>query len=457
MATVTRENVALLTDRITVELTKNDYYPAFEKALKTYSKKATIPGFRPGMVPMGHVKKMFGASVFTEEILRTAEKEINAYLDQEKPEIFAQPLPTDDNAELVSKLDMNAPGTYQFHFEIGLRPSFTIAAPAQANIKRKRVTVTDDMVTSEVTRLQTRFGNMTEPETVSSDEQVLNVTFHEADANGQVVEAGITKDNSLLVSYFAESFRPQLNGLKVNDQISLTLDEAFEAKEKEWLIGDLGLKDAPDAGAIKWSVVITKIGLVEKRELNEEFFNQLFPGKAIATEAEFRQAVKEDIEKYYLQQGRGQVQDELYHYLLNNTHMEFPTDFLKRWLQNGGEKPKTAEEVEAEFPAFINSLKWTLISDEIAREKQIQVMPEELRDFAKHQMMGYMGVTQLDESTAWLDSYVDRMMQDRKYIDQLYHQVRTEKLFGWAESEVVNFADEWVSVEAFSANSHTHE
>ena len=452
MATVTRENVALLTDRITVELTKNDYYPAFEKALKTYSKKATIPGFRPGMVPMGHVKKMFGASVFNEEVLRTAEREINGYLDREKPEIFAQPLPTDDNAELVSKLDMNNPGTYQFHFEIGLRPSFNIAAPAQATIKRKRVTVTNEMVSNEVARLQTRFGNMTEPEAVSSDEQVLNVNFVQVDADGNEVENGVSKDNSLIVSYFAESFRPQLSGLKVNDTITLTLDGAFEAKEKEWLISDLGLKETPDAGALKWAVTITKIGLVEKRELNEDFFNQLFPGKAIATEAEFRQAVKEDIEKYYLNQGRGQVQDELYHYLLNNTQMEFPTDFLKRWLQNGGEQPKTEEEVEAEFPSFINSLKWTLISDEIARDKQIQVMPEELRDFAKNQMMGYMGVTQLDESNAWLDSYVDRMMQDRKYIDQLYHQVRTEKLFGWAESEVANFEDEWVSVEDFQGN-----
>lgn len=456
MATVTRNNVGLLTDRITVQLTKEDYYPAFEKALKNYGKKANVPGFRPGMVPMGHIKKMFGSSVFTEEILRTVEKEINGYLEKERPEIFGQPLPTDDNAETVRQLDMNLPSDYSFSFEIGLRPDFTVASLPSATIKRRKVAVTDEMVSEEVSRLQTRYGNMTEPEAVASEEHVLNVTFNEADASGNLVEGGISKDNSLLVSYFAEAVRPQLMGLKKDDSITVTIDEAFDAKEREWIIGDLGLGEVADAGSKSFKITLTKIGFVEKRELNEEFFNQLFPGKAIATEAEFRNAVKEDIEAYWANQTRSQVQDEIYHYLIDHTNIEFPADFLKRWLEQGGEKPKTAEEVEKEFPSFLNSLKWSMISDKLMQENQVSVQPEELRDFAKRQMMGYMGVTTLDESTAWLDSYVDRMMQDRKYIDQMYNQLMTDKLFTWAEGQVTNFQDELVSVEEFTAKQHHH-
>ncbi|HSC54339.1 MAG TPA: trigger factor [Phnomibacter sp.] len=456
MATVTRANVGPLTDRLTVTLTREDYYPAFEKALKNYSKKANVPGFRPGMVPLGHVKKMFGASVYADEVLRTVEKEINGYLDKEKPEIFAQPLPTDDNAATVRQLDMNQPAEYSFGFEIGLRPPFTVASPAAATIKRRLVKVTEEMISEEVTRLQSRYGNMQEPETVNNDKCVLNVTFTEVDAAGNAVEGGVTKDNSLLVSYFAEAVRPQLSGLKKDDSITITIDEAFEAKEKEWVIGDLGLAEVADAGSKKFKVTITKIGFVENRELNEEFFNQLFPGKAIATEAEFRQAVKEDIEGYWANQGRSQVHDEIYHYLIDNTSIEIPTDFLKRWLQTGGEKPKTAEEVEAEFPSFTNSLKWTMISDKLMQENKLSVEQEELREFAKHQMMGYMGVTQLDESTAWLDSYVDRMMSDRKYIDQMYNQLMTDKLFTWAAAQVTNFKDEEVTAEEFTAQQHHH-
>ena len=448
--------MGLLTDRITVQLTKEDYYPAFEKALKNYGKKANVPGFRPGMVPMGHIKKMFGSSVFTEEILRTVEKEINGYLEKERPEIFGQPLPTDDNAETVRQLDMNLPSDYSFSFEIGLRPDFTVASLPAATIKRRKVAVTDEMVSEEVSRLQTRYGNMTEPETVASEQHVLNVAFQEADAAGHLVEGGISKDNSLLVSYFAEAVRPKLMGLKKDDSIILTIDEAFDAKEKEWIIGDLGLNEVADAGSKSFKITLTKIGFVETRELNEEFFNQLFPGKAIATEAEFRNAVKEDIEAYWANQSRSQVQDEIYHYLIDNSHIEFPTDFLKRWLQQGGENPKTAEEVEKEFPSFLNSLRWSMISDKLMQENQISVQAEELRDFAKRQMMGYMGVTTLDESTAWLDSYVDRMMQDRKYIDQMYNQLMTDKLFTWAEGQVTNFQDELVSVEEFTAKQHHH-
>ncbi|MCU0334437.1 MAG: trigger factor [Chitinophagaceae bacterium] len=457
MATVTRENVGLLTDKLTVHLSKEDYYPAFEKALKNYSKQANVPGFRKGMVPLGHIKKMMGASVYSDEVLRTVEREINGWLEKERPEIFAQPLPTADNADAVRQLDMNLPGDYQFSFEIGLKPAFEVADLTKATIQRRLVKVTEEMVTEEVGRLQTRYGNMTEPEAVSSDEQVLNVTFTEVDAEGTELADGISKTNSLLVSYFAESFRPQLQGLKKDDSVTLTLDEAFEAKEKEWLTGDLGLTDVADAGSKRFKLTITKIGLVEKRELNEEFFNQLFPGKAIATEAEFRAAVKEDIEAYWANQGRGQVHDEIYHYLLNNTAIELPEDFLKRWLQSGGEKPKTAEEVEKEFPSFRNSLKWTLISDKLMMENQLNIDPAELREFAKRQMMGYMGVTALDDSTAWLDSYVDRMMQDRKYVDQTYNQLMTDKLFVWAETKVTNFSNKEMSVEEFTAEQHHHQ
>src|SRR4051794_21526469 len=107
MATVTRENLGLLNDKLTVKITREDYYPTFEKAIKDYSKKANIPGFRKGMVPPGMVKKMYGASIFYDEVLRTVEKEIQDYLSKEKPDIFAQPLPM--NADLRN-LDMNQPG-----------------------------------------------------------------------------------------------------------------------------------------------------------------------------------------------------------------------------------------------------------------------------------------------------------------------------------------------------------
>jgi len=456
MATITRENIGLLTDKLNVTLEKNDYYPNFEKALKNYAKKANVPGFRKGMVPLGVVKKMYGSSVFTDEVLRTLEKEVTAWMERERPAIFGQPLPTNDNAATLAQLNMNEPGDFTFSFELGLQPNVVPANLATASITRRRVLATAAMVDEEIDRMQTRYGNMREPEAVDNDDNVLNLTFTETDADGNPLEGGITKDNSVLVKYFAESLRPQLNGLKVNDTLDIVLGEAFETKERDWLITDLGLAGNDEAAQKHFKLTITKIGQVDKRELNADFFEQVFPGRAIATEAEFRTAMNEDIQKQWDAQARTQVHDEIYHYLIDQTPIDLPEVFLKKWLMTSGEKQKTAEEVEQEFPAFKNSLRWSMITNALEQQAQIRVQPEELRAFAKVQMMGYMGVTQLDESNAWLDGYVDRMLQDKKFVDENYNRLFTDKLFGWAESQVTSFNDVILSPEEFAAQQHHH-
>ena len=454
MPTITRINVAPLTDKITVQLAKDDYYPSFEKALKTYSKQVKMQGFRPGQVPLGLIKKMYGASIFSDEILKTVEKEINGYLTQENPEIFAQPLPTDENFATMRGLDINEPKDLNFGFEIGLKPDFTIADLSKASIKRHKVMVTEAMIDEEVARLQTRFGNMTEPEMVGSDKNVLNVKFTELDAGANEVEAGVTKDNSLLVSYFSEAVRPRLIGLKKDDAITVKLNEAFEEKELEFILSDLGLT-ADDAGK-SFNVTITKIGLIENREMNEEFFNQVYAGKALATETEFRNTIKEDIEAYYASQDRGQVDDQIYHYLLDTTQIELPEAFLKRWQKQAEKEPKTDEEIETAWPSFKNSLKWTLISDTIIKEAKIEIDPEEIRMFARNQMMGYMGGQGNPEQMPWLDTYIDKMTKDQKFVENTYNQIATDKLFAMAET-MVQYNDEVMSVEEFTKQQAHHK
>src|SRR4051812_27992943 len=163
MPTVERENIGLLTDKLTVKIKKEDYLPSFEKKLKEYSKTANIPGFRKGMVPAGMIKKMYGASIFSDEILRTVEKQLYTYLNEAKPEIFAQPLPLDNN---LSKLDMNNPADVDFDFEIGLKPSFEIPPFDKAKVTLHKVEVTEGMVNEEINRMQIKAGKMTEPEVI---------------------------------------------------------------------------------------------------------------------------------------------------------------------------------------------------------------------------------------------------------------------------------------------------
>lgn len=453
MATVARENIGLLNDKITVTISKEDYFPSFEKKIKEYSKSANIPGFRKGMVPAGMVKKMYGPSIYTDEILKTVEKELYGYLQTEKPEIFAQPIAL--NAD-IRQMDFNNPTDYQFGFEIGLKPAFELAPLDKANVTLHKVKVTDEMVQEEVSRMQIKGGKMTEPEVVDNEENVVNIQFTECDSNGEPVEGGITKENSVIVKYFAPAIQKEVMGKKKDDSIVFQLSKTFEGDKLEMMLHDLGLEKDDKAAADKFfKMTIVKIGLVEKRELNEEFFNEVFPGAAVATEEEFRNKLKAEIEQYWLSQSRNQLHDQLYHYLLDETKIEFPESFLKRWLQTGGEKPKSEEEAEAEFPMFSQQLKWTLISDKIIKENQLDVTADELKASMKAEVMQYFGNMNMGEDVSWLDSYVDRMMKDEKQVDNSYRRLVTDKLFRWAESKT-NPTEKEVTPEELNGLQHHH-
>src|SRR5258708_8016934 len=151
MASVTKENIGNLHDKLTVKVTKEDYYPSFEKAIKDYSKKANIPGFRKGMVPPGLIKKMYGPSLFTDEVLRSVDRELISYLQNDKLDIFAQPLPLEAD---IRQLDVNNPADYTFHFEVGMKPEFQLPDLEKMKITEYKVTVTNEMINNEIARLQ---------------------------------------------------------------------------------------------------------------------------------------------------------------------------------------------------------------------------------------------------------------------------------------------------------------
>ncbi len=453
MATVVRENIGLLHDKLTVKVTKDDYFPSFDKKLKEYSKTANIPGFRKGMVPAGMIKKMYGNSIFTDEVIKTVEKELYNYLNNEKPEIFAQPLPLTSD---LAKMDINNPSDYEFGFEMGLKPDYIITDIARAKVTLHKVVATDVMVDEEINRMQIKGGKMTEPETVDNDENVLNILFTESDKDGIAVEGGATKENSVILKYFTAATQKKFIGKKVGDAVTVQLSKAFDDDKLTAILHDLGLKEGDKEAAKKYfTLAIVKIGLVEKRELNEDFFKEIYPAKDIKTEEELKAAIKEEIQLYWDAQSKNQLQDQLYHYLIDETKMEFPADFLKRWLQTGGEKPKTAAEAEAEFPSFSNQLKWTLISDKLVQDNKLQVTNDELRESMKVEIMRYFGSMNLGEDTSFLESYIDRMMKDEKQVDASYRRLITDKLFTWVEGQVKPKEKE-VTGEELNGMMHNH-
>ncbi len=454
MATVTKENLGLLHEKLTVSLDRNDYLPAFDKALKEYSKKANIPGFRKGMVPIGMVKKMYGASVFTDEVLRSVDRELNTYLDKEKLDIFAQPLPMETD---LNHINMNEPSDYSFSFEVGMKPVVSMTDLAKGHFTKYKVIVTDEMINAEVDRLQNQHGILTDVDTISEDNVVMNVVFTESDAEGNEIEAGIKKDNSLLVKYFAEAVSKDLIGKTAEHRFTIQLNSGFADTEREWILSDLGLnKDDAEAELKYFTISITKLALLEKKELNEEFFNQIFAAQDVKTEEQFKEKLKERIAGHWNAQSRNQIHDQVYHHLLDTTSISFPESFLKKWIKTQGEKIKTEEEVEAEFPVFLNQLKWTLLTDEIVKGNNITVLPDDLRNFAKQQILSYLGMGMQDVEQDWVREYVDKMMKDKKFIEDSYNRIQTQKIFDWAETQVVP-AEKEISTEDFTKIIEEHQ
>jgi trigger factor len=311
MPTVTQENIGANHEKITVKLQVEDYMPSFEKALKQYAKNANIPGFRKGMVPAGLVKKQYGQSVFSDEVMRVASASLEKHLIDNKAEIFAQPIPAASQENV--KFDYYNPVEFTFEFEVGTKPAFTIPLlSGSETIPFHKIIVSDEMLNDEVEKLQYKAGNMTDPEEITSEDNVLNIIFEETDENGNPIEGGIKKDNSLLAKYFSSELFEKLKGKKANDTINLHLKNAFDEKILPAILKDLDLDPADASSKEKhFNMQITKVGLVEKAELNKDMFDKIYPGRNIETEQQFKDELKAEIQQYWNVQSRNRMHNEI--------------------------------------------------------------------------------------------------------------------------------------------------
>jgi trigger factor len=448
MAVVTQENIGLYHEKISISLSKEDYMPSVDKAIKQYSKNASIPGFRKGMVPQGLIRKMYGQSVFADEVMRVAGTKLEEHLIENKAEIFARPLPVASQDKL--EFDINTPKDFVFEFEIGTKPVFNIPIIEQKQtVDLYKVIVTHEMLDQEVDNMLYKAGEMTDPEEVTEEDNVLNVTFTNASQEGESTEE--PKDNSLLVKYFTPEMQAKLMGAKSGDQFEIILKSAFNDKVLPAIMKDLGLNlQVENQQAQPYQMNITKVGLVKKAPLTQETFDKIFPGRGLEDEQSFRDAVTAEIQKYWDDQAKIRLHNELFERLVHETPIELPVPFLKRWLSVGGETYKSPEQVEKEFGGFEHSLRWQLITDRIIEENQIQVEEEELEMAARMQIMSYFGqygnMPSMDAD--WMEPFVKKQLADQKFRDELYGKIMTDKVFYTLENSLT-IAEHDLSLDEF--------
>ncbi len=451
MATVNRENIGTLHDKLSVKITKEDYWPGFEKSLKQNAKKVNVPGFRKGMVPAALIRKMYGQSVFNDEVIRIAGKELEDYLKKEKLDIFAQPMIISDQR---LNMDMNQAADMEFEFEIGLKPTFDIPSiKNKASLTRYKVKVSDEIVENEIGRTRLRFGTREELNTITANDEIVTLNVETCDENGTVTDGTEIKEVVVRIDRFPENLQKLLMNKTLNESVFVRPCDVAEGEGLHTLIHDLKAHHGDENSNFK--LTISKVAMMRPAEMDASLFMQVFPNADITSTEVFTAKMREELEREYDNLGTRRLHDEIFEMLVHSTPVELPINFLKRWMKDGMEKPKSIEEVEKEYPAMEHQIRWELISGKLMQENNIQVSYDEVMLDIKKNVLGYFGMS-ADDDAPWMDTYLQKMAKDEKTIDQTYRNILTARLFDFLATQF-SLVEKEVTEEEFFKLPQSHD
>lgn len=453
MASISRETLGLLNDKVLVKLNKEDYLPKFEKALKGYAKNANVPGFRKGHVPAGMVKKMYGQTLFQEQVLKEAGDALSDYLRSEKVEILGQPMIMPEASARV--LDMSKAEDLEFAFEIGLKPDFDVPATNGGKaLTGYKVKITDEMVNDEVDRIAKRYGKVDHPETITHPEHLIYAEYLACDATGIAEEGAAPIKETTEVKSLPAKLQEMVMGKSAGEKVLFSPVDVSTAEELA-IFATKTLKTEPAKLSAHYELNITQIGELVPRELDITLFGEIFPNDDILDERAFREKLRAELGKEFDRAADGRMNDEIYEMLVHTTPLELPENFLKRWLREGQEKPVSAAQVEQDFSGFQHQLRWTLISDKLIRDNSISVSREDVINDMKSKVLAYFGMDS-DEDAPWMESYMEKMSKEEKTMNETYRQMLFGKLFEFLKTKFV-ITEKEVDEKEFLSLGSAHE
>jgi trigger factor len=420
---ITKEQIDELNAIVKIALSPEDYQPKFEKAIKDYAKKVNIPGFRPGKVPAGIIKKMYGKSILADEVNRLLYDSIYDYIENEKIEILGNPIPKND-----TEVNWDNPSTMEFNYRLGLAPKFEVKLSADKTFDYYTIKLDDEMVNGELKSLRERYGKIGQAE-ISQEDDMLMGEFEQLDADGNVVDGGIKKTSTVFIRRIEDdATKKSLIGLKKGD--SIILDPHKIWTDVATLARMLGVDNAiaKDLNT-KFKFTVNDISRIEPAELNQELFDKVYGEGKITSEEQLREKIVEEIKSLYSYQSESKFFNDVVENLMNEINFELPDEFLKTWMLTVSEKPITPEQLESDYPSYKKGLKWQLIENKIVKDYNLQVSSEELLDFTKQyfkeQFMSYGHFNVTDEE---LNQTARKVLQNQEEARKLYDQILVKKM-----------------------------
>ncbi|AMR32127.1 trigger factor [Mucilaginibacter sp. PAMC 26640] len=429
---ISQERVDDLNTVVKINLAPADYQPRVEKVIKDQAKKAKIPGFRPGMVPSAHIKRMYGKSILVDEINSMLSDTLNKYLEEEKLEVLGQPLPK--RGDESKEYNWDFADDFEFNYEIGLAPEFAIDFTSTDKLTQYVIKVDEDTLAERVKNIRRAYGKMTNPD-VSAGDDVLYSELTQLSPDGSVFEDGISNTASVRLDQIKdEAIKASLIGLKKGDEVTLDVQAAF-GNDAAKVAGLLKI-DEEAAADLKsnFKLTVKNVNRLEEGDLNQEFFDKLFGEGVVTTEEGFREKITEELEGMMKQDSERKLQNDIYNYSLSKVDFNLPDEFLKRWLKTTNEK-LSDEELEGGYNDFAKNLKWTLIANKIVRDGNIDIKYDEVFAYAKASLdQQFRAYSQQSLPEEQLAQYTVQYLQEKENANKIFEEVKAVKVFDYIKS-----------------------
>lgn len=431
---ISHENIDDVNAVITVGLTPEDYNPQVDKAIKEQAKSAKLPGFRPGMVPVSHIRRTYGKAILFDEINRLVSDKINTYIGDNKLEILGQPLPKEDDK---NDYNWDFKDDFSFHYEIGLAPQFDIPFTEKTAFTAYTIKADEETLASRIKNLRRSYGKMTNPD-VSEDGDVLYGELKQVNAEGLTEEGGIVNTGSVRTDLVDDKkIKKQLIGLKKDDEVTIDIKKAFKAAGDIARLLDITEEEVAAVDPATFKLTVKNVNRLEEADLDETFYTKLFGEGTVTTEEAFREKVREEVEGMLEQNATQKLQNDLYTKGLDTVKADFPESFLKRWLKTTNPDIKE-EELEGGFADFLRNLKWTIIENRIITKNGLEVKYEEVLALAKEriaaQIKMYSPGQEPDEQQ--LSQYAVQLLGDKEQANRLFDEVKARKVFDYLKGLV---------------------
>ena len=424
---INKEQIDDLNVVVSMQIGRDDYESKVSEILRDYRRKANMPGFRPGKVPEGLIRKMYGKAVLIDEINKLVSESLQNYIKDEQLHVLGDPLPKSSGDDM----DWEIGNEYTFDFEMGLAPAIDVNLSKEDQLTKYQIVVDDEMIKRDIESYTARHGQFVDTDTVVDFKEKLTGDIVQLDGDGQPLQDGLSaEETSLLVSLIKnEEYKKPFENAKAGDEIVFNLSETFP---NDWEIASiLKKKDKGEVGDISAALFRFTVKNIQKyanAEVNQELFDKVFGEGAVASPEEFENRIKENIASEFEESSMSKFSSDAHEYLMEKINPQLPEAFLRKWLQTVNKEVR--EEVfEKEFPLFLKNMQWELIANAIAKHNDLKVEEQEIIDFAKaatRKQFAMYGMNNISDEH--LTNYAMNYLKDEKSIRGTASQILDSKV-----------------------------